>query len=173
MIQCPKCANQLPDWSQVCQFCQADLKGVARPKPDPKTSPARASYTGPAKWIWPTYYAISGYFVLGGILNLINVLVLMRKPADELGGTSVITTVGIIVSSITILIGLGLIFKVEAARGIVNIRCWITIAVSVLSLPTTIGLIALHAATGIVMTIWAIFDIVTAGLMIYLIGETD
>jgi hypothetical protein len=172
MIQCPKCSKQLPDWSQACQFCQADLKGVVRPKPDPKTSSARATLSGPAPWIWPAYYCVAAYFVVSGLLSLIQAIYLMSKPT-LFGGPNVVAIVGIIVSVVTIIIGLGLILKIEAARGVVNFFCWLSIAANILSLPGTIGMISLLPGLGLVATIRSVFDICTAALMIYLIGETD
>jgi hypothetical protein len=171
MIQCPKCSHQLPDWSQVCQFCQADLKGVARPKPDSKQM--RPAMPGTAPWIWPAYYIVSAYFLLGGVADIIQAIISMGHKTTALEGPSVFSYVAIIIGAITALIGIGLMAKVEIVRGIVNIFCWIRIATGLLSLPATIGLAVIFGPFGILLTIMSIFNIVSAGLMIYLIGETD
>lgn len=172
MIQCPKCNNTLPDWAQTCQFCKADLSKVPRPK---TAVAAKRPLMQTASWIWPTYYVISGYFVLSGIWEIVQTIFAAssHKPGAEATGMGPIQGFMIIIGVVTSLIGLGLLFKVELARGIVNVFCWIRIALGVLSLPATIGMVVVFGPLGVVMLVSSIFDIVSSGLMIYLIGETD
>ncbi len=172
MIQCPKCNNSLPDWVQTCQFCKSDISKVPRPK---VAATAKRPLMQTAAWIWPTYYIISGYFVLSGIWTIVQTVIAANthKSGVEVTGMGPIQVIIIIIGAITSLIGLGLLFKVELARGIVNVLCWIRIAVGVLSLPAAIGLAVVFGPLGIVMLISSIIDVLSSGLMIYLIGETD
>ena len=176
MITCPKCANSLPDWSQFCQFCQADLKGIERPKADTKANPyAKYANYGPAKWIWPAYYAVSAYFVLSGLLSVLNGVMMLHVKKDS-GAGDIMQTVAIgtmIIGSIVALIGIGLIAKVEIVRGIVNVLCWIRIVGSSFSLLSSL---LAGGFIGPIALLWAflnVVDIATSALMIYLIGETD
>ena len=128
-----------------------------------------------AGWIWPTYYIISGYFVLSGLWSIGETLYAAsaHRSGAEAAGMGPVQGVMIIVGVLTALIGLGLLFKVELARGIVNVFCWIRIALGVLSLPAVIGMVVVFGPLGVIMLISSVVDIVTSALMIYLIGETD
>ncbi len=172
MIQCPKCSNSLPDWAQTCQFCHTDISKVPRPK-TAETNKRPLMQT--AAWIWPAYYTISGYFVLSGIWTIVQILISLsaKKSGVEVTGMGPIQVVMMIIGVLTSAIGLGLLFKVEIVRGIVNIFCWIRIASGILAIPTTIGMTVVFGPLGIVMLVAAILDIVSSGLMIFLIGETD
>jgi len=169
MIQCPNCKQSVPDWVQRCQFCQTELTNVARPIATKKPALVQA-----AAWIYPTYYTIAGYFVLSGALEIIQTLYAANAHKGvEMHGMGPIQVVMIIIGAITSMIGLGLILKVEIVRGIVNIFCWLRIATSVLGLPAAVGLALILGPIGIVALVMSIFDIITGGLMIYLLGETD
>lgn len=184
MIQCPKCSNSLPDWAQVCQFCSADLKGVARPVPTASAGPQSRPYTGPAKWIWPTYYAISGYYILDGLrMILIAVLRITSIHKAAATGSSAVVMAGdtltsfqyvdIVVGAITIFIGIGLILRLEFVRGIVNFFCFINIVLGVLRLGSTILIGSLLGPIVLLLLFLNVLSIASSALMIYLIGETD
>jgi len=175
MIQCPKCGNNLPDWSQSCQFCQTDLKNVARPKPAPGNYPRNQNLVQTAPWIWPTYYIIAGYWVLSGLKDVISAALLMSKSADNVAGERIssLAWIGVVIGLITLLTGIGLIAKVEFIRGFVNIICWLQIAGNLCG---TVGIILAGSLMGpavLIGLIFSVFNIATAALMIYLIGETD
>jgi len=125
----------------------------------------------PAAWIYPVYYIISGYFVLGGIFNLIQGISLLNgKDQNVLG---MFAYIFIVIAAVRILLGIGLAAKIEIVRGIVNVFCWISIAQGLLSLPATIGLAIVIGPIGWVGLVVGIFNVISAGLMIYLLGETD
>lgn len=69
MITCPSCKNTLPDWTTTCQFCNTDVRAVARPKGTDDVP----RYGGklPDKVIWRIYYAVCGFWVLCGGLDLL------------------------------------------------------------------------------------------------------
>jgi hypothetical protein len=173
MIQCPKCANQLPDWAQNCQFCQTDLKGVARPKPDVKTM--RPMMSGPAPWVWPAYYLSAGWFILNGIITIASSIILMAKIDNSLFGAVLgpITYVMLVVGIAQVVIGLGLILKIEFIRGVANIWCWLQILAGARGLLGSLVFGGFFTSWGIVGIVRSVFDIGTAGLIIYLLGETD
>lgn len=172
MINCPRCQQTLPDWAQTCQFCGSDLKGVQRPV-QPKAKRQRGFQT--AKWIWPAYYACAGYFILNGLLETIGAIAVAGTVTKTPFGNIVnsVNYVGVVVGVLTIVVGIGLILKVEFIRGVVNFFCGISILISLLTLIPTILGSALVGLYGIVYIVRSLLSILTNGLMIYLIGETD
>ncbi len=107
MITCPKCKNTLPDWAQSCQFCHSDLKAVARPV----TVKKEVSYYGQmAKWVWPCYYAISGYIVF--IAVVLAALTLLAGPLD------IMSKIGLTIDALILIVGLGLLVQNDFIRGI-------------------------------------------------------
>ena len=187
MITCPKCKNTLPDWTQVCQFCQSDVSKLARPV-QPQDRAIRGS-SNTAAWIWPTYYFISTYFILIGIWHIFDIVLLLHAiNADAtkhgLPGSSTMSFVivpiifDIILGAIPIVLGIGLIFKIEIIRGVTNFLCFLNIAVDLVML---VGNVLSAPIAGMVggadLVMFGMFLQVTNlcfnGLMIYLIGETD
>lgn len=174
MIQCPKCANGLPDWAQTCQFCGADTKAVARPAPAPG-APRRAVPAGQPKWVWPAYYACAIYFVISGGAEIIQNVVAMNNTKPNAMGETVsgYSVFGIVISAIMVIVGLGLAAKIEFIRGITNIYCWLVIITSALGL---LGSILGGLFLGPIALLWGLFEllnIATAVFMIFLLGETD
>lgn len=166
MIQCPKCNNSLPDWSQTCQFCQTDLKGVARPKA-PQDKHQRSVFAPPV-WVWPTYYVV---FSIQLILNVIRVVMgIQIKNAGanpEMGGFSPTFGQGmIVIFGLSALLSVGMLARVEIVRTITKIFAFISIAFGML------GLI------GSFLVSWpavaqSVFGLLINAFIIYLIIETD
>lgn len=131
MITCPKCKNSLPDWAQTCQFCHTDLKGVARPVAVKKET----SYYGQmAKWVWPCYYAISGYIVL--IAIVLATLTLLSGPLG------VISKIELAVYALILILGLGLLVQNDFIRGI---GMYFAAAAAVISLFQTAHIVMYNA----------------------------
>ncbi len=174
MIQCPKCTNQLPDWSQSCQFCGSDLKGVPRPA-TPKNTNTHYKPVGQPAWVWPAYYICAAYFILSGLYAVVEALLIMRKTTDNAAGSiaASMAWVGVIMGAVRTLIGAGLVARVDFIRGVVNIFCWLQILSSGLGVIGSLlaGLFVGPAA--LLYLLLNVFNICTAALMIFLIGETD
>jgi hypothetical protein len=94
-----------------------------------------------------------------------------NNPAGEIIGT--VSIVMMIIGGITALIGIGLIARVEVVRGIVNILCWIRIVGAGFGLFSSLLAGAFVGPAALVGAAFNLLDLITAGLMIYLIGETD
>ena len=161
MITCPKCQSPLPDWATSCQFCGADVGKVARPGAVPTQK--RASVGGPARWVWVTYYLIAGYWVVSGGLEI------LKTCTDRSGPNWVV----IVFAGVSALLGVGLICQVEEARGISHICAWLKMLDG--AGWTVVGLwgILWSPLLGIVLVIFGLLNVVTGGLMVYLIGETS
>lgn len=163
MIQCPSCANTLLDHAVRCQFCGADVAKVPRP---PAAVKKVSTYGQPAKWIWPAYYLVCVYWVLSGTFDVVRALGLLSGSKD-------IDVLMVVIGGLTALIGLGMAARIELIRGIVNVVCWLQIASGVLGLLSSLALIAIFGAIGILIFVLNVLDIATGGFMIYLVGETD
>jgi hypothetical protein len=71
------------------------------------------------------------------------------------------------------LFGAGLAARVEFVRGIANIICWILIVLGFLSLAGSVMVGFVIAPLGLFFMFLSVLRIVSAGFMIYLIGETS
>ena len=156
MLTCPNCGATLPISSTHCQFCNQNL--AQRPK---SAGLFAQPAIGPAKWIWPAYFAVASLWVLQGIATVFTAL---RSEDGTLTG---------LIGIFGIIVGFGLICKIELVRGIANVLSFVKIAGGALSIAT--GLIAMGTMgwIGLVFLAFGVMDVVTGGLMVYLIGETD
>lgn len=160
-ITCPKCGNRLPGWAQICQFCKADVRAVARPAPERKKQYHFASLE-PPKWVFPAYFSILGLWILLGAISILSMVVKNDYHVVEL-----------LSSALTIVVSICAIFRLEFARGIIN---WVSgwkLFWGVLRLLGGLILTLGMPALGFIVIALAIFDIVTAAFMIFLLGETD
>ena len=124
-------------------------------------------YSGRPKWVYPAYYAIAGWFILSGLLAI--VLVLTNKKLED----GFFKTILIVFPAVQMLLGLGLLAKIEFVRGIVNFFCGLSLVFGILGLLGSFGDILLLGAVGVLSVVRSVIDIATNAMMIYLIGETD
>lgn len=122
---------------------------------------------GRPKWVVPAYYATCGWFILSGVIALVTTMTAKKVDLEFM------RTVAIIFSSVRILLGLGLIAKIEFVRGIVNFVCGISLIFGILGLLSSFGSIMIFGLLGVLVLIQNVIDIATNAAMIYLIGETD
>jgi hypothetical protein len=84
-----------------------------------------------------------------------------------------IPLVGAVIGAIFAMTGVGLVMRVELARGIVNILSWITIGLALMRIAGLLMAGFLMGPIVILMMVRSVFDGALAGFQIYLIGETD
>lgn len=166
MIQCPNCKNTLPDWAQKCQFCQTDVSKLPRAAGASKVSASGGSLSSTPKWIWPLYYALSIWWIIGGAISVAQAFV------GNKGEMGVEDGFGIAFGAIRILVGLGLAFQVEIIRGFVNVISFISLIFSVLGLLSSLASILVFGPLGLLFVVSSILDILVAGTTIWIIGET-
>jgi len=169
-ITCPNCKQTLTAKAQVCQFCKADVRSVARPiVPNAQAAPIADS-----NWKVVAYYAMGIYWIVNGLLIIIGSAIIQNKLiAGGAGMFAGIPAIGIVIGLVFALTGAGMLLRVELARGIVNILSWLTIVMSVLRV---VGLLLAGFFMGpivILMIFRSVVDGLFAGFQIYLIGETD
>lgn len=174
MISCPKCNSSLPDWAQKCQFCGTDTTKVARPVVQ-KTKQRIAAFETPL-WVNIAYYSIAGWFILSALISGATSIIAINSASNRnsiLGEPNAFDYIGLVFCGIQVIIGLGLIFKIEIIRAIVNFFCAIQILLSILGGLAAFPMMIASPLIGILYLLLQIFNIATAGFMIYLIGETD
>ena len=171
MIECPQCAAKLPDWTQACQFCQADTRGVIRaPAYNAFTSSNRSSFE-PPKWVWGAYYGISALYVVQGLYSVAMGIYEVSSPKSHF--SSFFATIELVIGAVTALLGLGLLARIEFVRGIINFFCGIQILLGILGLAGSVFGAMILGPLGLLMMFMNVLKIATAAFMIYLIGETD
>jgi hypothetical protein len=111
------------------------------------------------------YYAIAIYWIISGTWTILSGSGILTHKDP--------TIISIIVGAVNVLVGFGLVFKVEVMRSIVNFFCFLNIAVGLLGLWEAVLLMPFFHLLGIVLILTQMLQIATSGLMIYLIGETD
>ena len=170
---CPTCQKQVIAGMATCQFCGGDLRGLA---PTQKRSifidsdsyePVHTG--GKPKWVQPAYYTVASYFILTGVLAALRTL-LNQKGMQEAG---VFAYVGLAFNALSVLLGIGLIAKIEIIRGIVNFVCGISLIFGIIGLLGSFGAILAVGGLGVLVLLQNVIDICMNAFMIYLIGETD
>lgn len=124
---------------------------------------------GKPGWVYPAYYIVASYFVLSGLGGALMTL-LNHKTMTE-GGPFVY--VGLAFNAVGVLLGLGLIAKIEIIRGIVNFVCGLSLIFGIIGLLGSFGAVLTLGGLGVLILIQNVLDICSNGFMIYLIGETD
>ena len=164
MISCPKCHATLPDGSSYCQFCQTKFTPPAGARGDEGTDSSTQSVN--LAWVWPAYYAIAGWWIINGVYGIAQAL-LSKNPG------SVFSIISIVLCAVTLLVGLGLVLKVEMARGIVNVLCFLQILQGLFGILGSFLLSFAFGLLGAIAMVMAILQVALAGLMIFVIGETE
>jgi hypothetical protein len=143
-----------------CQFCGADVSQVPRPVAQAQV---HRGYDAP-KWVWIWYTIISMYWVLDGAFQMLAGMGLISDTKS---------VVGIILGAISIVIGLGLLFKIRFLRGVAHILCWLNLANGLLGLLAGLMLTVAIGPLAYILCLFAILRAASAAFMIYLIGETE
>jgi hypothetical protein len=163
VIHCPKCNATLPDFAVRCQFCGTTF---ASRNVDPRARAAGGTAdAGQPRWVWPAYYAIGGWWVVTGAISVLRSVL----PGGGAGSSGFLVIVGLV----NIVFGVGLIARVEIIRGIANVLCFVNILFGLLGVVTGFLMTGILGGIGALMMIQSVIDIALAGLLIFLIGETD
>ncbi len=170
MVTCPNCRTQLPDWVQKCHSCNFDVSAAARvaPAKTPRQTPNYANKS----LVWTLYYIFSVLWIFDGV----RVVLATLGIAKQLGAGSAFASWGIlgaIFGGINVLIGLGLILKVEFIRGVANFLCGINLIFAILGVVQTIIISPVLGPVGIIAIIGSILVCALYGAQIWVIGETD
>lgn len=160
MIRCSGCNAVLPDTAVRCQFCGCVLKAPPTVRLDSRP-PAKRSFLAPGAppWAGTAYNLISLYWILSGGYQFVSALLISSDKGPDY--------VGAVAGLLPIVVGLGLLLRLNIIRGIVNFLCALQILGGIL------GVIVSFFAGDPVQLIMALVQIGTSGFMIYLIGETD
>src|SRR5687767_9493729 len=163
MTKCPRCNATLPDGAFQCQFCGTGLAPApGQARAGGRQSKAIRQDRGEFAWAWWIYYVVAGWWVLNGVYAI--------AASVQGGGLGIIS---LVIGVFTAFVGLGLIFRVEAARGIVNVLCFIQILEGAFGLAVGFLLSGFVGIWGILGMLFSILRVVFAVLMIFAIGETE
>ena len=172
MVKCPHCSATLPDGAFQCQFCGTQFAaapaGTQRGFTQPAASRFNDAMPGAPKWVAPVYNLIAAWWIIDGVWTILRGTVLAGKDS---GGF--FTTVFMIIGGVTALVGIGLLLRIDVVRGIVNVLCLLQILDGALGLIMAFFMTSVFGIWGAIGMIMSAIRIAQAGLMIYLIGETD
>lgn len=167
-IVCPKCNQTLPGWATTCQFCNTPLPANTV-RPVAAAAAARNYSVNDRSWQEVAYTIMSAIMALNGIYSI----------ASGLGafGSVGASPVGVVVGGIDMVLGVGLICHQSWAQGVINVFAWLNLAVGLITMVTTIPLMAsvgssLHVGGGVILLAIAftVYNVIYWGFMIYLIG---
>ena len=164
MIKCSKCQATLPDGAGYCQFCG----NTFAPQPTRRRDNDEPAYvaSGTPKWVWPAYTIISVWWIISGVWGVAQGL-MSKNPA------SFWVIVSMVISAVTALVGIGLLLRVELARGIVNVLCFLQIIDGGFGLLGSFMLSFVFGLLGAIAMIVSALRIAMGILMMFVIGETE
>ncbi len=173
-MSCPTCQKQVISGVPTCQFCGSDLRGMAPQQGKRSIFIDSDSYDvvhtgGKPDWVVPAYYIVSGYFIASGLFGAGRIL-MNHKLMEDAG---MFAYIGLAFNAISVLMGVGLMVKIEIIRGIVNFVCGLSLVFGILGLLGSLGSVLTLGGMGVLILIQNVLDICMNGFMIYLIGETD
>lgn len=169
MIVCPNCKNTLPDWVTSCQFCQADVRSVQR-TPN-KDDVERYSYKLPDKTLWSIYYALCIFWLIGGAWDIYEGI--PRPKGGEAGMLGFGDMLSLAFGTFSVLVGLGLLLKIEIIRGIVNVISALNLLFGLIGLVTGIFALFTMAGLGYLLVAMNLLQVIVSGATIWIIGETQ
>lgn len=104
-VTCPNCKNNLPAWSQACQFCGSPLTGVVRPM----GAPIVDTWDDRPTWQEVCYIIVSVIFILLGALALLEGFKVIQVGPDPVspGQGAYLQFTG----AISAVLGVGLLFQ--------------------------------------------------------------
>jgi hypothetical protein len=144
-----------------CQFCGVDTSGVERQVESPRERPG--GYVAPA-WIWKLYNAVAAYWIVAGLFTA-------AAFSGVFGGRSSFFFVA--VGFFWAIVGVGLLARVELARGLANVLSFFKILLAIWGIVQLIVFPFSSGPSALISLILCALDIVSAGLLIFLIGETE
>lgn len=156
---CPGCEMILKDTTEICPSCGTNVMHLARSTKEVMGF----SYSGKAPpFAWPLYYVISGYWILAGVLSIF-------LPALLGGFARGASCWGVIQA----LLGIGLLLKVNKARRMVNLICFVGLALGLLLVGFSLFALIVDGQFGFAVFASGLMTVVTNGLMIWVIGLTQ
>ena len=124
-VVCPNCKNNLPAWSQSCQFCGNPLKGVVRPA----GAAIVDTWDDKPTWQEVCYIIVSIMFILNGALEI-----LQGFKIVSLDGSNMTAGIGAyyqIMGAISAVLGIGMLFQQLWAQFLVK---WFSVLALVVAL---------------------------------------
>ena len=167
---CPNCRATVPAGQAQCQFCGAALAAIAPAKGsiwhDDAADPAsRGPYRRPT-WVPLAYNLVSAYIGLSGLVQLVT-------GGVHIARDNWVGYIEVVMGTIGLVLGVGLLLKIEFIRGVVNFVCGISILFGIFGLLAGFPFMMALGFVGLLWLLQSVFNLATNAAMIYLVGETD
>ena len=158
-IDCPRCGARAPDWTKQCPFCGYWI--------DPSLGDITGLCCDTPPWVWRAYYGMAILWIVTGAFWALLPLLGVHPP-----GPVGVPTYDVIAGCVSVIAGIGLISRIEAIRGVVNVLCWIQILLGLLG---TVLCIVLALETGglSLMMLVPVINVAGTVFMVWLLAETD
>lgn len=176
VFECPGCKKQLIGSVTKCQFCGADVTKTPRPVVQSPQKARIAAFETP-KWVWTLYYALAIWWIVGNGLDiLLTVMSHARQAAHptefDNGSYSMFDMVGLFVSAVLMIVGVGLLLKRPEARKIVRFAAGFRILMCILQAPGALLAFGLVPELGGIWLLSIVISFITACLTLWILGET-
>lgn len=165
-VPCPSCRNSVPAGQPQCQFCGSAL---------PVTAPVKGSvwhddavntpYRRPT-WVPLAYNLVSAYIGLSGLVQLVT-------GGVHIARDNWVGYIEVVMGTIGLVLGVGLLLRIEFIRGVVNFVCGMSILFGLFGLLASFPFMMVLGLVGLLWLLQSVFNIATNAAMIYLVGETD
>ncbi len=163
---CPNCRNTVPAGLATCQFCGASLAAIAPAKGSVWHADAVDQPYRRPTWVPLAYNLVAGYIAVSGLVQLVTGGVHVAKG-------NWVGYIELVMGGIALVLGVGLLLRIEFIRGVVNFVCGINLLLGVFGLLAMIPLVMLFGWIGLLLAFMKVFDLACNAGMIYLVGETD
>jgi hypothetical protein len=121
---------------------------------------------------WALYYVLCSVWLVSGIWSIVETLAIAptQKGYEGIGMFGV---VGLVFSGAQVLVSIGLLAKVEIARGIVNVIAFLNLLSAAFGLLGGLVVTLVLGPLGVLIIVMNVIEIAVNGGIIWVIGETD
>ncbi len=118
------------------------------------------------------YVVMSSAWLVLGIIS-ITLVVFVSPSAHKQSGPEVFGFISGAIAAFQVLLGIGLVARVDLVRGIVNVICWISIVIGLLGLLGDFTVMLFFGPVGFLLVLFDIIRVAINASMVWLVGETD
>ena len=172
-IQCPQCRQTLPLTAMRCQFCGANTSNVPRPVQEVKVHQRGSSSHQNMTLVWSLYYFFACLWIVDGARVMLPSLGLATKSLATGSPFASWGILGAVIGLINVLMGIGLLLKLELARKVANFLCGINLIFALFGLLGAFLMSGAMGVAGLLGVLLSIFTIALYGAQIWVIGETE
>jgi hypothetical protein len=163
-ITCPQCARSLTPDALKCQFCGNPLLNIVRPKGTVQ------QIVGPQTGLINLYYGIAVYWIVEGLVTLIQRALSLSNPKVFTGGAYT----GLLVGGFSVLLGIGLIMRWDWARDAAKYFAAVRLILGVLAIMAIAGVTSIFGGGAVALILTTtILGVIAAVLQLYILPKTE